>query len=380
MVALAPLAGAGEDDMRMSAEAQVVEDYANREIVHLHDPNVQFEEYLYYAAVSRREESILYGGSASMSSDAGPSQSHVSYAVEPAQPLPKSRPLVPVRDPEKEKSVAVETATSASDHGSEQAVQKAIVVDTAAGGSEKPTIVDTSTPAVEKANVIEASTGGPLRSCPTDPDVIKADTDPDAFHVKNEDQIMTIDNGSRGGSSRNIENVVVTDQEWVQASRAARTATWGAVFYLITTDILGPTSVPWAMSQLGYGPGVSLYTVFGALAGYTGYQIWQMFLGLDSDRYPMKNYGDIAYRIYGQWARYTCNILQSLQFFLNVGILIISNGQSISQLSKGSLCFIICLVIFVVAGFSLGQIRTLAKFGYIANIAVWMNLLVIFIT
>ena len=36
----------------------------------------------------------------------------------------------------------------------------------------------------------------------------------------------------------------IADDEWVNASRAARTATWGAVFYLITTDILGPFSVP----------------------------------------------------------------------------------------------------------------------------------------
>lgn len=37
---------------------------------------------------------------------------------------------------------------------------------------------------------------------------------------------------------------VVTDEEWVHAARAARTATWGAVFYLITTDVLGPYSTP----------------------------------------------------------------------------------------------------------------------------------------
>ena len=34
----------------------------------------------------------------------------------------------------------------------------------------------------------------------------------------------------------------IGDEEYVQASRAIRTATWGAVFYLITTDILGPFS------------------------------------------------------------------------------------------------------------------------------------------
>lgn len=36
----------------------------------------------------------------------------------------------------------------------------------------------------------------------------------------------------------------ITDEEYIQASRAVRTATWGAIFYLITTDILGPFSTP----------------------------------------------------------------------------------------------------------------------------------------
>lgn len=42
---------------------------------------------------------------------------------------------------------------------------------------------------------------------------------------------------------------IVTDQEWYHAARAARTATWGAVFYLITTDVLGPYTVPWGRSS-----------------------------------------------------------------------------------------------------------------------------------
>lgn len=57
-----------------------------------------------------------------------------------------------------------------------------------------------------------------------------------------------------------------TQQDWAQAERAMRTTSWGAVFFLITTDILGPMTTPWAFAQTGYGPGVALYTVFGALA------------------------------------------------------------------------------------------------------------------
>jgi hypothetical protein len=69
-------------------------------------------------------------------------------------------------------------------------------------------------------------------------------------------------------------STTVSDAEWQQAQRAGRTAGWAAIFYLISTDVLGPYSVPWAMAQMGYGPGISLYAVFGALAGYTGWQVW----------------------------------------------------------------------------------------------------------
>lgn len=50
-----------------------------------------------------------------------------------------------------------------------------------------------------------------------------------------------------GGSNQ----VRITDAEWKTASRAVRTAGWSGVFYLITTDILGPFSVPWAFAQMG---------------------------------------------------------------------------------------------------------------------------------
>ena len=44
----------------------------------------------------------------------------------------------------------------------------------------------------------------------------------------------------------------ITDEEYVTASRAVRTATWGAVFYLITTDILGPFATPFAFAAVSY--------------------------------------------------------------------------------------------------------------------------------
>lgn len=42
----------------------------------------------------------------------------------------------------------------------------------------------------------------------------------------------------------------ISDDEWINASRAMRTATWASVFYLITTDILGPFGVPYVVDEL----------------------------------------------------------------------------------------------------------------------------------
>ncbi|RFU33150.1 hypothetical protein B7463_g3182, partial [Scytalidium lignicola] len=177
----------------------------------------------------------------------------------------------------------------------------------------------------------------------------------------------------------------VTQAEWEQAQRATRTATWGSIFYLITTDILGPYNVPWAISQMGYGPGAALYTAFGIMGYYSGMQLWKMFIGLDSTRYPMRNYGDVAFRIYGNWARIGVNFLQSFQFFLNVVLIIESSGQGLAQMAagvsgNGFLCFMVAEVIFMLLGFILGQIRTLQRLSWLANLAIWLNIIVIIMT
>lgn len=101
----------------------------------------------------------------------------------------------------------------------------------------------------------------------------------------------------------------ITDEEWSNASRAFRTASGGACFYLITTDILGPYGIGFAMGTLGWMPGIILYSVFGFMAGYSGYLIWHAFLGLDSHQFPLRNYGDLGYRLLGPWARHILNVL-----------------------------------------------------------------------
>lgn len=93
----------------------------------------------------------------------------------------------------------------------------------------------------------------------------------------------------------------------------------------------------------------------------------------------MKSYADAFFRVYGRWARHGVNLLQAIQLLFTVSVLILNNGQSISQVSKGNLCFIACLVIFTAAGMVIGQIRTLQRFGWLANFAIWINVLILFI-
>ena len=172
----------------------------------------------------------------------------------------------------------------------------------------------------------------------------------------------------------------ITDEEWVYANRAFRTASTGAVFYLITTDILGPYGVGFAMGTLGWGPGIALYTVFGFMAGYSGYLIWHVYLGLDSYEFPCRNYGDLAFRTWGTFMRYLTNFLQAIALLLITGQVTIQYGQNLSQVSKFRLCYAVCPLLFVIAGFFMTQIRTLRNYGLVANAAVWINLLVIFIS
>ena len=54
---------------------------------------------------------------------------------------------------------------------------------------------------------------------------------------------------------------------------------------------------------MGYGPGVACFVVFGIMAAYSGALLWHMFLKLDSDRFPLRSFGDLGYRIYGSWFR-----------------------------------------------------------------------------
>jgi len=77
-----------------------------------------------------------------------------------------------------------------------------------------------------------------------------------------------------------------------------------------------------------------------------------------------------SFRVYGPVMRHLVNFLQSIQLLFNVGIIIVANGQALSQVSKFKLCYAVCCLIFALVGFLIGQVRTLQKYGWFANAAV----------
>lgn len=165
------------------------------------------------------------------------------------------------------------------------------------------------------------------------------------------------------------------DAEWRRAARALRTAGWGTMFWLITTDILGWGATPYVFASVGYGVGIGLFIVFGIAAGCSGLFLWRTYLGLDSSRFPMLSFGDPFMRLYGPKTRHFINFGQALQQFMTVAVIILGNGQIVAQLAKGHICFVVCLIIPFVFGVASGFMRSLKHLGWVCNFSVWLNVI-----
>ncbi|KAJ1018439.1 hypothetical protein NDA18_006593 [Ustilago nuda] len=182
-----------------------------------------------------------------------------------------------------------------------------------------------------------------------------------------------------------LEGLSEVDKESRNAHRAIKTASWVGIFYLITTDILGPYGAPYAMSQNGWVTGNVMYIVMGFCAWWCGIILWKLFLQLDSARYPVKTYGDLGERIVGHPMRWTFNTLQTFQLIINVGLICLTNGQALSQVINGApgnanLCFSVCVVLFSLIGMAFAQVQTFRGLGFAASTAVYQNIAIVIIS
>lgn len=58
----------------------------------------------------------------------------------------------------------------------------------------------------------------------------------------------------------------------------------------------------------------------------------------------------------------------------------LSSAQSLYQITNRNICFVVALVVWIIVGCLLNQIRTLKRYSWLASTAIWLNLLVVFLS
>jgi succinate dehydrogenase/fumarate reductase cytochrome b subunit len=69
-----------------------------------------------------------------------------------------------------------------------------------------------------------------------------------------------------------------------------------------------------------------------------------------------------------------------IHMIVNVATTSLSAAQSLYQLAHGHICFVVSIVVWIIVGCILNQIRTLKRYGWLASSAIWLNILVIFLS
>ena len=126
---------------------------------------------------------------------------------------------------------------------------------------------------------------------------------------KNELELLT--------ATKQFQGLPMEEAAKLDARRNLRLAGAATITFLITTDILGPNAAPYAMSQTGFATGNILYFIMGCFAAYAALLLMQIFGALDSARFPVKTYSDLAERLLGKWARHIVTLLQSIQLIVS---------------------------------------------------------------
>jgi hypothetical protein len=178
-------------------------------------------------------------------------------------------------------------------------------------------------------------------------------------------------------TDENISRVLPPTERITAAWRAT---TWLTTFYLLTTDVLGPSGAPWSVAQFGYVPGAILFTSMAVFAGYASVLLWQTFLRLDNAENPVRTWRDIGDRLCGPWFGHLITAMQSSQMMLGLAIVLLGNAQSLSQIVHFKLCFVVISLLLTVVGAAIGCIRTFRRLSWLATFSVYGILFICIVT
>ncbi|GMK54271.1 hypothetical protein CspeluHIS016_0108570 [Cutaneotrichosporon spelunceum] len=190
----------------------------------------------------------------------------------------------------------------------------------------------------------------------------------------------TLTDSTQCSKSASTPDPLLTDQERETTYRLLRVASWQVIFYLITTDMLGWFTASKTFAQIGYGPGVLVYTGFFLFAFAGGQMLWRVYMNVDSEEFPVRSYADLGERTYGPPAKFLLNSLQALQLMFNVGMFIVLQGQALAQIINFRFCYVVLNVFFALAGMLITQIRTIRNMAWFSTVNVFINLTIMLIT
>ncbi len=213
-----------------------------------------------------------------------------------------------------------------------------------------------------------------------DPPVLAVEREPGS--ATGSDSEAPMEKEKVGAFASDGNPTMVSQDERDRLYRALRVASWQAVFYLITTDILGFTAASQTFQDMGYGPAVMTYFFLYLLAIFAGQVIWKLYLSKDSSKYPVVCYADLGERVFGRVIRHIFNVFQSLQLLFNVALLINGNAQTLVIVvnSHPGFCFIGAAAVWFAVGAVGGQVRSLKNFAWFANWNIWLNIATMIMT
>lgn len=103
-------------------------------------------------------------------------------------------------------------------------------------------------------------------------------------------------------------------------------------------------------------------------------------MALDSERFPVKSYPDIAERTFGRWAMYLVNLFQSAQLLLMVGAIVLLDGRVLAIIIDNKFCFLGLNIFLSFAGFLCSQPRSLRTIAIFTNLNIYLQLSIMIVT
>lgn len=188
---------------------------------------------------------------------------------------------------------------------------------------------------------------------------------------------------SGGGGIDQLSGLDEHTQARLRAAAGLRKSGPSVIALLLWTDQVGPNVVPYAEGALGYVPANVLFVVLGAAAVVCGAVLMHVFCSLDSARFPITSYPDLAQRVAGRWVRAAVVVLQQAQLVLLIGVASLTNGQALESLLAAhghSMCFTLAVAIWTLVGIAFAQVRTIRGLASLSHLAVGVNIALVVIT